>query len=340
MRKSSTTQFAGTLRSFFSEYLPLTRGLSPETVRSYRDAFILLLRYLAKRHSCPVVDLDFVHLGPADLLAFLDHLEAERGNSISTRNARLAAVHSFSQFAAAHHPEYVETCQQLIAVPIKRAHVPNVEYLESDEIGAMLESVDQKNRLGQRDYALILTLFNTGARVQEALGICPHDLQLDRPWQVLLRGKGRKERICPLWSQTADCLRALLAATSYALDETAPIFRNRLGEPMTRWGVRYILQKYAKRAQTTIPRLLPKRVYPHRFRHSTAVHLLRADVDLVTISQWLGHASVETTNRYAKVNTETKRKALEQVGPIPEITDSALASWKTDASVLEWLESL
>jgi site-specific recombinase XerD len=204
----------------------------------------------------------------------------------------------------------------------------------------MLESIDQKNKQGQRDYALLLMLFNTGARVQELLGICPGDLQLDRPCQVRLLGKGRKERICPLWSRTADSLRTLLGATSYPLDETAPIFRNRFGEPLTRFGVRYILHKYAERAQTTAPRLSSKRVHPHTFRHSTAVHLLRSGIDLVTIAHWLGHASVETTNRYTAVDLETKREALERAGPVPEISDSDLTSWKTDASVLKWLESL
>ncbi len=340
MKTPPPTILASALRSFFSEHMPLTRGLSPQTVRSYRDAFVLLLRFLADRHTCSVVDLDIIHLGPGDLIAFLDHLETHRGNGASSRNARLAAVHSFARFVAMHHPECVEMCQRLLAVPVKRARVQAVEYLEADEIAAMLQSIDRDMPQGRRDHALLLTLFNTGARVQEILGVCPRDLQLDRPSHVRLRGKGRKERLCPLWPHTAQSLKTFLAATASRIDETTPIFRNRRGEPMTRFGVRYILRRYAERAQAAAPRLALKRVHPHTLRHSAAVYLLRSGVDLVTISHWLGHASVETTNRYAVVDLETKREALERAGPIPDISKSALDSWRADASVLEWLESL
>jgi len=340
MKSPSPTKLASTLRFFFSEHLPLTRGLSPHTVSSYRDTFVLLLRFLAARHACTVTDLDVVHLGPKDLIAFLDHLETARRNLASTRNARLAAVRSFVKFVATRHPECIETCQRILAVPSKRDRPKTVEYLESDEIHAMLEAVDQQKPHGKRDYALLLTLFNTGGRVQEILDVRPRDLQLERPYQIRLRGKGRKERVCPLWSQTAKSLQRLLSAMPGGAAETSQIFRNRRGEPMTRFGVRYILRRYAERAQTVSPHLSSKRVHPHSFRHSTAVFLLRSGVDLITISHWLGHASVETTNRYAVIDLETKREALERAGPITESPDAALASWRADTSVLEWLEAL
>ena len=212
--------------------------------------------------------------------------------------------------------------------------------LEGNEIGAMLEAVDLHQPRGQRDQALILTLFNTGARVQEILDVRPVDLQLERPYLVRLRGKGRKERTCPLWPKTMKSLRALLAAPPAPAHATAPIFRNRCGEPLTRFGVRYILRRYAQQAQVQAPRLASKRVHPHLFRHSTAVFLLRSGVDPITISHWLGHSSVETTNRYATVDLETKRQALERVGPLGEGADPPLTSWRADASVLTWLEAL
>lgn len=340
MKTSPPTILASALRAFFSQHLPLTRGLSPKTLLSYRDAFVLLVRFLATRHACQVVDLDVGHLGPEDLLAFLEHLECERGNRAATRNARLAAVHAFARFLATRHPECLERCQRLLAIPTKRTRIAPVEYLEGEEIGAMLEAVDLHQPQGPRDQALLLTLFNTGARVQELLDVCPVDLQLERPSLVRLRGKGRKERICPLWPKTMHSLRALLASLPDPAPQSSPIFRNRRGEPLTRFGVRYLLRRYAQRAQAQLPRLASKRVHPHLVRHSTAVYLLRSGVDLVTISHWLGHASVETTNRYASVDLETKRQALERAGPLNGGADPSLVSWRADASILTWLEAL
>lgn len=338
MTPSSPTQFATALRAFFAQHLPLTRGLSPRTVLSYRDTFVLLLRFLAARHGCGVIDLELQHLRVADILAFLDHLETNRKNSVATRNARLAALHSFARFLATLHPEQVEEAQRLLAVPIKRGPARAVDYLEGEEIGAMLETIGPQRRDHVRDRALLLILFNTGARVQEVLDIRPDDLQLDRPPFVRLRGKGRKERLCPLWPETVNALRILLS--SMAAVNTGPIFRNHRGEPMTRFGIRYLLRRYAERARAAVPTLAAKRVHPHTCRHSAAVHLLRAGVDLVTISHWLGHASVETTNRYAAVDLETKRKALERAGPVTGALESNVTAWRTDASVLEWLEAL
>ncbi len=324
------TKFATALRAFFAQHLPLTRGLSPRTVLSYRDTFVLLLRFLAARHGCDVVDLELQHLRVGDVLAFLDHLETERNNSVATRNARLAAIHAFARFLATRDPEPVEECQRLLAVPTKRGPTRAVDYLEGDEIGAMLEAVAAHRQDHIRDGAMLLTLFNTGARVQELLDIRPGDLQLDRPTSVHLRGKGRKERLCPLWPETADALRTLLSVPAEV--NTGPVFRNHRGEPMTRFGVRYLLRRFAEQARTAAPTLNAKR--------SAAVHLLRAGVDLVTISHWLGHASVETTNRYAAVDLETKRKALERAGPVAGTAESSVTKWRTDTSVLEWLQSL
>jgi len=340
MTPSSPTKFAIALRAFFSQHLPLTRGLSPRTVLSYRDTFVLLLRFLAVRHGCGVVDLELQHLRADDVLTFLDHLETERKNSVATRNARLAAIHAFARFLATRDPEWVEDAQRLLTVPTKRGPTRAVDYLEGNEIGAMLDAVSPQRPEHVRDRALLLTLFNTGARVQELLDIRASDLQLDRPTYVRLLGKGRKERLCPLWPETANALRALLGVACPSTAEADPIFRNHRGEPMTRFGVRYILRRYAERARIAAPTLAAKRVHPHSYRHSSAVHLLRAGVDLVTISHWLGHASVETTNRYVAIDLETKRKALEQAGPVGTASESALTAWRTDASVLHWLEAL
>lgn len=335
MKHRTTTILADALRQFFAKHLPTSRGLSPNTVRSYRDAIVLLLRFLAEHHGCDVVDLDVPHLGPDELVAFLDHLESTRGNGNSSRNARLAAVRSFARYLATSHPDAVEVCQRLLAVPVKRGPTRTVEYLEGNEFRAMLDAASEN----LRDRALLLTFLNTGARVSELLGICVADLDLEPPLQVRLFGKGRKERVCPLWPKTAKALRALVEATGLAPFSRDRVFRNIRGEPLSRFGALYIMRKYARLAQARAPSLSRKTIHPHKLRHTAAVHLLQAGVDIVTISQWLGHASVETTNRYVVVDLDAKRTALEKARPLME-PDPAVTKWRTDASVLAWLQAL
>ena len=335
MKAEGTTALAKLLREFFADHLPRIRGVSPNTVHSYRDALALLLRFLATHRQRPVVHLDFSDFGPDDVLAFLDHLELARGNGPITRNSRLAAIHAFARYAAAGDPEHLERCQRLLAIPFKRAPKRAVEYLEANEIAAILAAPDRSTCGGRRDFALLLTMFNTGARVQEIVDVQIGDLQLVRPQQILLRGKGRKERVCPLWLQTAEVLAALIEEGR----NRKHLFCNQRGRALTRFGARYILAKYVERAKSVAPSLRSKRVHPHTMRHTTAVHLLQAGVDLVTISHWLGHASVETTNRYAAIDMEMKRAALAKAGPITQL-DPSIANWRNDKSILDWLESL
>jgi integrase/recombinase XerD len=209
--------------------------------------------------------------------------------------------------------------------------------LEYAEIQAVLAAVDRSTEAGRRDYAFLATMFNTGARVQELLDVRICDLHLDRPFQVRLFGKGRKERWCPLWPQTATLLRELCAERQMDLQAAVPLFINQRGQPLSRFGVGYILDKYLKRAQATVPTLRRKCLHPHSMRHSTAVHLLKSGVDLSTIGQWLGHASLNTTNKYATIDLDLKRQALAQTNP--PATES-LAGWRHDATILEWLEAL
>jgi site-specific recombinase XerD len=339
MTSASPNALARALRGFLSDYLPRIRGMSPHTVRSYRDAFLLLLRFLADRRGCDVVALDLPDMAPDKILTFLDHLEADRHNGASTRNARLAAIHAFARYAASNHPEHLELCQRLLALPFKRARLRVVEYLETDEITAILDAPDRSTSDGRRDYMLLLALFNTGARVQEILDLRPCDLQLVRPFQIRLVGKGRKERLCPLWPHTTEALGAFLSERGIALTAAQPLFRNHRGEPLTRFGVRYILRKHTRHACSAMKTLTTKRVHPHTLRHTTAVHLLQAGVDLVTISHGLGHESVETTNRYATVDLAMKRAALAKARPLGDVSPG-LAKWRADTGLLDWLEGL
>lgn len=339
MKTASPNGLARALRDFFSDHLPRLRGMSPHTVLSYRDSLRLLLCFVAARRTASVSDLDVEHIGPQEVIDFLHHLEAVRRSTASTRNVRLAAIHAFYRYLSARDPEQLEQCQRVLGVPFKRAHTRPVEYLEYEEISAVLGTTDRFTADGRRDYALLATMFNTGARVQELLDLRVCALQLQKPFQVRLVGKGRKERICPLWPQTATVLAEWLEERRIDLGSADRVFLNHRGEPLTRFGVRYLLAKYCSRARHDTPSLVGKRLHPHSMRHSTAVHLLKAGVDLSTISHWLGHASLDTTNRYATVDLDMKRHAIAKAKPIAVPFSSARA-WRKNASILEWLEAL
>jgi integrase/recombinase XerD len=337
MKPTTPNRLATCLRDYFTDHLPRLRGMSPHTIHSYRDSLVLLLRFLASKRKRHVCDLDLDDIDPDQILAFLIHLEQDRNNSVPTRNVRLAAIHAFFRYVGAQHPDQIERAQRVLAVPFKRARQRVVQYLEYAEIEAVLSRIDRSSRDGRRDYALLVTMFNTGARVQEVLDLRARDLQLTRPYQLRLFGKGRKERFCPLWPQTAKELRAFCAERQLDLRAESRVFLNHREEPLTRFGVRYILAKHIDRARLDVPALAGKRLHPHSMRHSTAVALLKSGADLSTIGQFLGHASPNTTNRYASIDLDMKREAIARVKPIPR---SRTASWRKNQAVLEWLEQL
>jgi site-specific recombinase XerD len=304
--------------TFFEDFLPAQRGLSPHTIRSYRDALLLLLRFSARDLRRTVDRLDVPDLTVERITRFLAALETERGNGIATRNARLGAIHVFARYLAAQRPEHLGTLQRIIGMPFKRGAIEApIEYLERAELDALLKSIDRATPLGRRDYALFAFMFNTGARVQEVLDLRIADVRLEAPPQVRLLGKGRKTRICPLWPATARLLRALIAERDARGAEAASplVFTNARGRPLTRYGVRYLLRRYVQKASQVAPSLKTKRLHPHSIRHSTAVALLKSGVDFATISQWLGHAGLNTTMRYARADLDLKRRALAQAFP-------------------------
>lgn len=331
-----TNPFPGLLHAFFYERLVQQRNVSAHTVRSYRDTWRLFLRYAAARHKRAVAQLTLAELTAAEAAAFLQHSEDERKVSIGTRNCRLAALRSFFSFVAEREPTAVAQCAQVLHIPTKKAPKPAPCYLDPNEVQAILNQPNRKCIEGQRDHALLSFLYNTGARIQEALDVCPAAIRFDAPPCVRLMGKGRKERICPLWPETAALLRALLKRQPRADDE--PLFVNRYGAPLGASGVRFKLAQYAQAAARTVPTLSSKKVSPHRFRHATAVHLVAAGADITVIRSWLGHAHLDTTNHYAQANLDTKREALERLEPSSKI--KKLPRWRRDASVLAWLDSL
>ena len=328
--------FPGLLHAFFYERLVQQRNVSAHTVRSYRDTWRLFLRFVAARHKRAVAQLTLADLTAVEVAAFLQHSEVERKVSIGTRNCRLAALRSFFNFVAEREPAAVAQCAEVLHIPTKKTTTPAPCYLELSEVDAILDQPDRQCLEGQRDHALLTFLYNSGARIQEALDVCPAAIRFEAPLCVRLLGKGRKERICPLWPETVALLRALLKRQPRADDE--PLFVNRYGAPLGASGVRFKLAQYVQAAARVAPTLSSKKVSPHRFRHATAVHLVAAGADVTVNRSWLGHAHLDTTNHYAQANLETKREALERLDPSSKIKKPP--RWRRDLSVLAWLDSL
>jgi len=324
------------LQGFFHQWLGEQRNASRHTILACRDAWRLFLRFVANRAGRPVAKLTLNHLTAAEVIAFLQHVEAARGASIATRNCRLAAVKSFFLFVADREPAAAALCAEVLHVPLKKQPKRAICYLELDEVAAILAQPDRTTLLGQRDHAMLGFLYNTGARIQEALNVCPKHLRLDAPAHVRLFGKGRKERICPLWPETAELIGALLRRQPRNPDE--PIFCNRYGQKLGASGVRFQLRQYLESACQKTPALSSKRISPHTFRHTTAVHLIAAGVDVPVIRSWLGHAHLDTTNHYAQANLQTKREALEHVAS--KARPAKPPRWKRDQDLLAWLDSL
>ena len=336
---SDPTPLAPLVRSFFENHLACQRSVSPNTVRSYRDGLKLFLRFAAARLGKPVTRLLVADLQEPLVLAFLADLERERGNAIQTRNHRLGAIRVLCEYIAGREPALVDHCRRVATIPRKRgAAVPEIRYLEKDEVTAILGAADRRTAAGRRDHALLQFLYNTGARVQEAADARVGWLHLSAPLRVELLGKGRKWRTCPLWESTAQCLRELLAARPRAAGRDDHLFLNRGGGPLSRSGIADIVGRAVARAAGSMASLSGRRVTPHTFRHTTAMHLLQSGVEINVIRSWLGHVSLVTTNRYVEIDLAMKAKALETcaVGG----TGTQPGRWRTDPDLLTWLESL
>ena len=324
------------LHAFFHEWMGKQKNLSRHTVHSYRDTWKLFLRFASERKRREIAQLSLADLQSGEVLAFLEHLEKDRKVSIGTRNCRLAAIHSFFAFVADREPLAIAQCTEIAHIPVKKRSRPAMCYMDAEEIAAILREPDRSSLEGQRDHALLAFLYNTGARIQEALDVCPRSIRSESPAQVELLGKGRKSRICPLWPETVDLLKALLKRQPRANEE--PLFVNRYGQPLGAAGVRFKLKQYVQAAARHMPSLATKRVTPHTWRHSVGVQLVAAGVDVTVIRNWFGHARLDTTNHYARANLETKRRALEQVDPSTK--PGRPPRWKRNPELLAWLDSL
>jgi site-specific recombinase XerD len=319
---TATLPLADLIQIFFRRHLIVTRGVSPHTLRAYRDAIRAFLIFAAARSSREVVQLTLDDVTRPTVLAFLEHLENDRSNAAVTRNARLAALHALYRFMGAEDPASTASCQQVLAIPYKRTPARSVTCLTRTDVEHVLGTIDRSMPLGRRDVALLQFLYNTGARAQEAVDVRLAALRLDAPAQVRLPGKGRKERICPLWPETTALLRGMLKDRRVDPADDRPLFVNANDRPLTRFGLRHIVRTCVAAAA---------------FRHTTALHLLQAGVELNVVRSWLGHASIETTHAYIEIDLQMKRAALDACQP-PGL-NSPPPAW-TSPDLLTWLEAL
>ena len=340
-----TTYVSYWLRCFLMEYMVTVRNLSDNTRRSYRDSFKQLLPYTSNEQHVKIDEIKFCHIDSGCIKRFLLNLEVNRKCTINTRNQRLAAIHAFAGFVSHNCPELVEWSRLVHFIPMKKDKVevidgavtPCLHYLEKDEMNALLDAPDRNTVQGQRDYALLIFLYNSGARASEAASLTIGNLlpgSHNIGSQVIIHGKGNKKRTCPLWKSTIAILKPFINGRA----DSENVFLNRYGEPITRFGIYEMVARHVEQAAQVMPSILKKRVSPHTIRHSTASHLLESGTDINTIRAWLGHVSVNTTNIYAEVNLQNKAKALKtceikQKGKLQK-------SWKTDKGLMDFLTSL
>lgn len=336
------TTFGAFIVNFFRKFLADQNGFSKLTIASYSDCIRLLINYACESLCVSFDKLDIEAITDELVLDFLNHLETTRKNAPQTRNQRLAAIKTFFRFLALQDPMLTGTCERICAIKAKRTEHKVVEPLEASEVEAFLEVIDPSILWGARDNALLLLLYNTGARVQELADLKMEDLRLDAPLQATITGKGRKQRIVPLWDETVDAIREYRDLREAKGIESDKLFINTRGEKISRFGINHIIDKYRKLAQKSCHSLENKKVTPHTFRHTTALHLIQSGVDITVVKEWLGHADIKTTNLYVEINIEMKRKALEQCkAPSisnrikPEITPL----WH-DHNILNFLENL
>lgn len=328
------------IRRFFEDYLIAQRGMSPNTVLSYRDSFKLFLQFTAERCRKSCADLTVDDLSDRMVKQFLEHLSRGRKNGTGTRNVRLAAIHAFFRYLSTTDPRYIAQCQAILAVPFKRHTRHVLGYLEKEEIQHIFKHIDVRDAQGRRNDALLRLLYNSGARAQEIVDLNVNHLRFSRPYYVLIHGKGQHERTCPLWDETILAIKATIADRHIRLSDNVPLFINAKGERLSRYGVRYLITQRVAAAVETCPSLSTRVITPHTFRHTTAMHLLQSGVDLNMIRSWLGHASIETTNLYVEIDLEMKLKTLQASEKLLPKPSKKGSSWRRDPSILDWLRTL
>lgn len=336
----SRSRLGALVYAFFEEHLRGLKAVRTQTIKSYRDTLLLFLNFIAGDAHRRITRLTLDDLTFDRTQRFLRYLEEERGNQVRTRNQRLAALHIFFDFLAIRCPEVLAVAERVAAIPSKRTPPPETCFLDRDEIATLFKRLPSTGQHAQRDHALLLFLYNTGARVQEVADLRMKHLALSDPPRVHLHGKGDKWRLCPLWSETTRQLRELLNQNTPNASPEDPVFRSQSGGPLTRFGIYKLVRRHAQQFDRVHPDIRPKRISPHVFRHTTAVHLLEAGVDVNVIRGWLGHVHLDTTNRYAEITIRTKEAALRECEPPTGGTYPRNPVWRDDENLLKWLDSL
>lgn len=330
------TDLAMRLSDFLGNYLPAQQNASPNTVKAYRDAFVLLLRYCRDERGISTEQLRIEQIDPQLVTDFLENLEKERDCAKATINQRLAAIHAFFRYLQTEEPEKMMHCQRVLCIPIRRNRPSPVNYLSTEDLTSVLNGPSLDCLEGRRDAVLLSVLYDSAARAQELVDLTVQDVRLEAPAQVRITGKGRKTRAVPLMETTARILKEYLREQGLDRPERCrePLFQNRWGRGLTRWGIRYILAKYVKMADLAHPR----RISPHVLRHTKAMHLLQSGNGAIVIRDFLGHADIKSTETYAKADLAMKENALKKAAA--KSPDIKLASWKQNKELLDWLKSL
>ena len=330
------------LYTFFEDYLKCQKGLSTASIRSYRDGLRLFLQFVAQDTKRAISRLTLADLSAERVRRFLSTLEAERANHIRTRNQRLSALRVLFNYLGTQVPEMLVEAERVAATPMKRVPPPETCFLERDDMTALFASLPTTGWWALRDRALLLFLYNTGARVQEVADLRVSHLELQTQPRVHLHGKGNKWRVCPLWQETVALLQQLLAQSPSRNNSDHPVFTSHRGQALTRYGIYKLVRRHTAHLEKCGADTMPRRVSPHVFRHSTAVHLLESGVEVNVIRAWLGHVSLETTNRYAEITLRMKAEALQACDVSTETAAACRGKpiWRDDPSLLQWLQSL
>lgn len=331
------TTLSTLVTDFFVAHLASERNVSRHTAIAYRDAIKMFLRFAANFQNRTVDRLRIEDLSVKIILEFLNHLETVRKNSVRTRNARLAAIHSFFRYVLSREPVLASLCQRVLTISFKKTAQPALGYLSKEEVKNLLSQIDRSTHDGERDYLLLALLYDTGARVQELLDLKPTDFRLESPAFVKIIGKGRRERLCPLLPQTTRLVARFITEQGRFFEDNCPIFVNRSGQKLSRHGVRYLMKKYLTIAQQKMPSLGRRSISPHTLRHTKAMHLLQSGLPLITIKDILGHADIKSTEIYIQTDLEMKRKALQLAGTPSQVRKYRRAG---TSDLLAWLESL
>lgn len=333
------TDFSKYLTDYLTRYLSHERGSSPNTITAYRDTFILFITFMERIRKIKAEKLYLKSITKESVLEFLNWLQTERKCSDTTRNLRLAALHSFFRYVQYQNPDNLYEYQKIMSIKLKKTRNAAINYLTIDGIKLLLKQPDVKSVKGRRDLALLSLMYDTGARVQEIIDLTPKSIRLDRPYTIQIMGKGNKTRIVPLLEEQVKILKCYLDEHDFIKPQARlyPLFFNSRQEKLTRPGVTHILLKYADKARAKNPELIPEKLSCHSLRHSKAMHLLQAGVNLVYIRDILGHVSVQTTEIYARADSRQKRKAIEQA--YIDVIPKEMPVWENNNNLLGWLKS-